>query len=386
MKASLKRRLVNCHYEIYSFLNRIVPKKKNYIFIYDAPFMRQNGWAFYRYLMETGYSSKYKIFFYCEKYNDHYGRILNSGVIKNPIIGWFIHLVSKYTFYEYHNFKYCCKPGNRQISVYLTHGMPVKNYGYLLDKPDHPYEDDYTYLLVTSDYYLKLMKRCLGCADSQVYLGGMPRCDQLFSSVDISWIKGDKKEVILWMPTIRTSTENGIKDSKNDIPLVNSENIDEVNSILEENNICLILKLHPLQNRIAWLHNKEYSCIRILRNADLDFHKIELYELMGSVDVLLTDYSSVFSDFLLTEKPIAFAFDDLEEYKQNRGLLDGELLNHLPGPLIESFAELISFIKKHDYVDQEYRNRRTELQKMLSPKPIKNTYSEDLCSFLGLTK
>jgi CDP-glycerol glycerophosphotransferase (TagB/SpsB family) len=50
-------------------------------------------------------------------------------------------------------------------------------------------------------------------------------------------------------------------------------------------------------------------------------HKFDLYELLSSADVLITDYSSVYFDFLLLDKPIVFVRTDRSSYQSNRGFL-----------------------------------------------------------------
>ena len=384
MNRSFRKEILKGHYCIYSFLNRIIPKKRNYIFIYDSQFMRQNCWAFYKYLVNHGYANHYKIWYYSEKYKNDYGADLFSGVVKNPIAGWFLHLVSKYTFYEYHNFKYCCKPGNNQITVYLTHGMPFKNYGYLVETPDHPYEDDYSFLLMTSGYYIPIMKTILGCKDNQVYIGGMPRCDQLFDiQSDTSWAISGKRN-ILWMPTFRQSKENSIDDSVAEFPLLNEGNITIVDDFLRKNELHLIIKLHPFQNNITWLSERKYQNISVLLNEDLEKHKTELYELIGSVDMLLTDYSSVYSDYLLTGKPLAFVVDDIDDYQNKRGFVDQQLLEMLPGPIIKDYDGFIKCLADIDRIDTEYKDKRENAQQLLSPMPVGQSFSSDLCSFLHI--
>ena len=45
------------------------------------------------------------------------------------------------------------------------------------------------------------------------------------------------------------------------------------------------------------------------------------YELMRSVDALLTDYSSVYYDFLLCDKPIGLCWEDFDEFNENEGFV-----------------------------------------------------------------
>jgi CDP-glycerol glycerophosphotransferase len=65
---------------------------------------------------------------------------------------------------------------------------------------------------------------------------------------------------------------------------------------------------------------------------------IEVSELLSIVDILITDYSSIFFDFLPTKRPILYYVHDLEDYTQARGLYFD--LHDMPGTLCKSLEEL----------------------------------------------
>lgn len=372
------------HYNAYSILNAIIPKRDNYVFFYDAQGMRQNCWELYKYMVEYGYDSKYKLIYYSEKKMDCIDDNLSAGIVSNLIYGWFYHLISKHTFCEYSNFKFNCRPGHKQITVYLTHGMPLKNYGYTVAQPDHPYEDDYSYLLMTSEFYKPLMKKILGCRDNQVYVGGLPRCDQLFHQKDLKWIVKDNCLNVLWMPTFRNSIRMDINDSEKEFPLLTRDSIQTLDQELKNNNINLIIKPHPFQDYVPWLYEGKFTNISIVFNRDIFQHGCELYELIGRMDMLLTDYSSVYSDYLLTQKPIGFVVDDVEEYKTKRGFVDEKLFDLLPGPIITTYEELIAFLNNINNGNDEFVEKRETIQKLLSPQSPSGSFSRDLCEFLNI--
>ena len=58
---------------------------------------------------------------------------------------------------------------------------------------------------------------------------------------------------------------------------------------------------------------------------------IDTNDLLSAVDVLITDYSSIFFDFLPTGRPIVFYAFDLEDYAENRGLYFD--MEQMPGNL-----------------------------------------------------
>ncbi|AGC67176.1 CDP-glycerol:poly(glycerophosphate) glycerophosphotransferase [Thermoclostridium stercorarium subsp. stercorarium DSM 8532] len=116
-------------------------------------------------------------------------------------------------------------------------------------------------------------------------------------------INNQYDKIILFMPTFRKSKIINRIDSTSDFPIISSKNISEINSFLKENKVLLVIKPHPYQNDIEFL-NLEFTNIIKFTNEDLAMKNVLLYELLGQVDALVTDYSSVYFDFLLTQKPI----------------------------------------------------------------------------------
>mgnify|MGYP000323322782 CR=1 FL=1 len=47
---------------------------------------------------------------------------------------------------------------------------------------------------------------------------------------------------------------------------------------------------------------------------------VDTNELLRATDVLISDYSSIYFDYLVSKKPILFFIQDLAEYKNYRGL------------------------------------------------------------------
>jgi CDP-glycerol glycerophosphotransferase (TagB/SpsB family) len=71
----------------------------------------------------------------------------------------------------------------------------------------------------------------------------------------------------------------------------------------------------------------------------------DLNAYLGLCDVLVTDYSSVASDFLLLERPIVLFVPDLEDYTSTRGFaLDPT--EYLPGVVTRSADELYQVLDR----------------------------------------
>ena len=82
-----------------------------------------------------------------------------------------------------------------------------------------------------------------------------------------------------------------------------------------------------------------------MTNDDLDKKNIQLYELLAKTDALVTDYSSVYYDYLLTDKPIGLTVDDFKEYIKARGFVYENPQDILKGEYINDTDELIKFFE-----------------------------------------
>ena len=83
---------------------------------------------------------------------------------------------------------------------------------------------------------------------------------------------------------------------------------------------------------------------------------------MGKTDALVTDYSSVYYDYLLTDKPIGLTVDDIDTYIKARGFVYEDPKEVLKGVYIKSTDELLSFFSDVKNENDKYLNERTEIK------------------------
>lgn len=78
---------------------------------------------------------------------------------------------------------------------------------------------------------------------------------------------------------------------------------------------------------------------------------IDTNDLLAAVDLLITDYSSIFFDFLPTGRPILFYAFDLEDYAENRGLYFD--MQQMPGTVVRERSGLAAGIRSSLRADPE---------------------------------
>ena len=164
------------------------------------------------------------------------------------------------------------------------------------------------------------------------------------------------------MPTFRKGylerEEGEVSDS---IIPVNNFNEMDFYEFLKANNYLLLLKLHPQEEGLYKTRLSKYKDhIYFLNKEKLIKENMDLYEILPHTDMLITDYSSVYFDYLLLNKPIVFINTDLEKYRETRGLLLEPYDQWTPGLKVREFEELIKVIK-NSFSEDTFIKQRKEL-------------------------
>ncbi len=371
----MKRSLEYLLARILSFLNRIVPKKKNLIVFYDSlnEELSDNTEAIYRYIIQHDIEKKYikKI-------------LLANGKNKNSKIVCAIqYMRAKYVFYSFGDLR--IKPSRKQIVVNQWHGSPLKTVGKLSKDESIKKErtDNFTFLLASSELFKKPLAKAFGCEEDKVKIAGQARNDYLFeegkSLYYLNALKGDEYEkTILWMPTFRISNDGRFKDStkintETLLPIFGTfKELEKLNSYLREKNVLLVIKIH----HYAMFEKKNYSNIKYVTNDDLEKYQTVLYSFVKDFDSLVTDYSSIFADYCLLNKPMGFTLDDYEEYKKERGFSIDDPMQYMAGHHIMNINDFYDYTCDLRNNSDKYEKKRKRVMKIM------NEYASDNCKRL----
>jgi len=341
---------------IISFLDFLVPKKKNYYLFSSAPDVSDNVLSFFRYLYLNGECDGKLMIWMLEDVNAkkyYYNLIANlldrksvdvKFVSRNSISGLYYYLRSRFVFFSHGIYRGVNIPKNH-IVVNLWHGMPLKNFGYL---DNNNQVANSSLMTVTSKAYQQIFSDAFDMKKENIVITGQPRCDDLFTIKSIREklpFLINKEKIIIWMPTYRKSIKGDIRvdgEDLNGFPALNWQEVQELDNYLSNNNYILIIKLHLMDALNNHTFSK-YKNIKIIKDSDLSDSNITLYELLSVTDLLLTDYSSVYIDYLLINKPFAFLASDYEIYLQNRGFVFNNPKQKMPGQFLSNYNDLIRY-------------------------------------------
>jgi CDP-glycerol glycerophosphotransferase (TagB/SpsB family) len=339
---------------IISILDKLISKNSNYVVYNSYPDLSDNSFALFLHIVEN-YPKKNNIwllknldFKSAESVISEYSNKKNYKLVKRGSLqGIWYYLNSRYVFFT-HGLFAGAKIAKKHCVVNLWHGMPLKKIG-LLEKSRVPQKSKYA--IASSQFYREIMSKALGLPINNVLVVGQPRIDMMLKKTNgvlkLKLVPNANQKLILWTPTYRKSIIGDIRsdgDFNEYLPLIKAGRLEELDFFLSLLNAYLIIKLHPMDilNNSTF---KEYANIKILKNKDAELRSIQLYSLLAEVDVLLTDFSSIYIDFLYLNRPIGFVFQDMNAYSNSRGFVFSKPKDYMPGAMITTFHELKEFLE-----------------------------------------
>ena len=251
--------------------------------------------------------------------------------------------------------------------IQLWHGTPLKKIGY---DTNHNTDDfkgrlkqslktfvyslfpylitskGFDKIIVTSDFVRSSYRSAFGRNDDDIIVVGNPRNDGLLDNKildksvfpeinSLNQLREKSKTIIAWLPTYRLPAPVNI------VNLMENYGFDirEFNKLLEKNSASLIIKPHVVDKEI--LQDQIKGSDRIIA-----YEESDPYPLLKYSDILITDYSSVYFDFLLLNRPIIFAPFDFEDYIQTNGSFYYDYDEVTPGPKCSNWNEVAQELNK----------------------------------------
>ncbi len=217
----------------------------------------------------------------------------------------------------------------------------------------------------TSDYAYQNRKNAF--LYKEYRLNGQPRNDILFTKNN----NKDNNKKILYTPTWRD------REGKFNYSQIIEYN--KLNEFLKSNKITLYIKFHPIEyNKM----DKNYSNIIVLNN------NMDVYNMLQYTSVMITDYSSIYFDYLLLDKPIIFFPFDKEDYFNNQRDIVYNYEDITPGKQVFNTDELIEEIDNILVKDQdnyiEDRKRVRDLFYKYQDNKSRERASNDILELMGI--
>lgn len=264
-----------------------------------------------------------------------------KGIRLQKKAGYAIYCVGPYDFDE--QFLGGC------IMIYLDHGVAMKKVLYddtvtnkqpivlrkMKDKIMRGPNFHKLYKLSTSSKLTPIYERAYGIKRRYIIESGNPRNDIFFTDEfeeesDFSFLSN--KKIISYLPTHR-------REGNVCIDINSILDLESINKICEANNYLFVIKKH-------FYHKYEKTNLSKYNNiVDITQEEIDTQELLKHTDILITDYSSVYIDYLLLDRPIVFYNYDIDDYKMNDREMYFDYDTVTPGPKVQKKDEFTRIIK-----------------------------------------
>ena len=163
-----------------------------------------------------------------------------------------------------------------------------------------------------------------------------------YESLDFVTKLSRYRKSYIYMPTWRNDDTDFIEQA--------GINWQQLNNVLKEKNELFVLKLHPFTELNLDILLQYSNICLYPKNSDV-------YTILPFIDCLITDYSSIYTDFLTMDKEIILFVFDYEEYlKGSYDLFDYE--KYYIGKRANSFSQLLKIMGSGEdcHVPVEQRN------------------------------
>lgn len=246
-------------------------------------------------------------------------------------------LVNNVTFPDF----FIAKNGQNYLNTW--HGTPWKTLGYDVKMAKMDYANtarnflQATHLILPNQYtydHQMVPYQVASIHPGRVAVTGYPRIDLTYKVIENQQsLKkdlgiDDDKKVILYAPTWRG--ENALRS-------FDRQKLEHDLEQLSFIDAHIIFRGHHLAERL--LTNIDIPNVTVVPG------RFDTNEILGVVDLLITDYSSVFFDFLVTDKPIIHYVYDYEAFAKERGFYFD--LEELPGEVVKTSDQMIAAIQDY---------------------------------------
>lgn len=245
-----------------------------------------------------------------------------------------------------------------QIYIQLFHGNGVmKKQGYdvneVTERPIVSHAKEWDYYIANDENDEKTIRSATGY-NGKIEILGMAAVDTVINNIKDKQKKQDvlkqlninnSKKNILYAPTFR--------DYDFDKNIINIP-IKELSKLKDYN---IIIRLHPL------VRTKVDKSLFDLDNFINGCNYPDVSDILAITDILITDYSSVFYEYMPKNSPIIFYPYDYDRYVTLRGGFYVDYKKELPGPICYTEKELLNVVKEIDKIYPQYIEKRRKFNK-----------------------
>lgn len=246
-----------------------------------------------------------------------------------------------------------------QVGINLWHGTPIKTIGFtekIAQKHYYIFKNDNFF--VSSDYSKLIFAACFKVNYDKIFITGQPRNDIILRNTKtlnffekVLGIELSKfKIIIIYSPTFKSvkiwDNTPEINDVMDNIFYFKDYDVEKLNNFLIERDVLLLVKPHFADEASFRELDINRSNIFVAYDNFFIKHNCHLYDFFIFFDAMITDYSSIYLDYLILNRPIIFNHSTESSYSDSRGfIIEDNFSFFMPGMKIKSQAGLLTAIE-----------------------------------------
>lgn len=333
-------------YPLY-FISGFIPRSKNiWVFgSFDGAY-KDNGRYLYEYIINNPVYGIRAIWISPDKTSVVNAQKYGEAYTKYSLRGLYYSLVAKVYGFSGGLQDINFFTSKNAVALNLWHGIPIKKIGFDTVNSKHLrryFEDTqnifkkiwirikfpifyvkYDFVLAPSKYVADYsFKSAFRVQDENIIIAEYPRVSYLRECKPLEEYQQYSK-VFLYVPTWRDDGRDFLEQAQIDF--------EQLNTLMREYNAVFLMKLHYATKININLSGYE--------NVSLLSSNIEPLQLMKTADCLITDYSSIYLDYLVLDRPVIHFCFDLDEYVTTSRELYFDYIDVLAGSKVVSYNEL----------------------------------------------
>jgi CDP-glycerol glycerophosphotransferase (TagB/SpsB family) len=154
-----------------------------------------------------------------------------------------------------------------------------------------------------------------------------------------------KRKLVLVVPTFRDTRATPLG--------LDAEWVVRLDAFCEEHDFEFIFKFHPYERGASTISGRHLHVLD---------PRSDVYPLLPEIDIMVTDYSSIYMDFLLLDRPILFLTPDLQQYVTHDRELQFDFESMTPGPKLENWNSLLSNLTEPE--SDQWKRMRLKLKRL----------------------
>ena len=336
-------------------------KKEMWLISENGYMARDNGYIFYKYMKKN--HPEIETYFAIDKTASDYNKVNRFGNTINweSIKHYYIYMSATYNISSHKS----GEPNHPFFSIlhiyfnlynnfiFLQHGVLYQDFPMFYKK-----NSKFKLFICGAKGEYDFVKERYGY-DNEVKYTGLARFDNLHN------LTTDEK-IITFIPTWRRwlDTKEKFESSEYYNRIMSFINSDELEKILEKNDKYLYFYPHMASQKYIDSYYTKNKRVRILNAKDID-----IQDLFKTASLMITDFSSVFTDFAYMKKPIIYYQYDKEDFieKHIGSSLDSSYFDYEDdgfGEVVNNELDLIKIIES--YIKTNYKLNTKYLERINS--------------------